>query len=577
MSSPSDYGLKELIYGIRAILKDRDHLTDPEYNKRMNDFLGTSSGFPQRENSGLLPKLIMDILGSEYYVYGRYQTGSRSDVAYASIHNTGNGEPPEKGLFDTSYPAYLFSKNGHHLFLTIQFNTKVLAENQKKLRVIASRSSKMAEGLTCSYPRIKIRSGDQASFENGMDLESESQRPRSYVKAAITYIRYDLDDEELDENVLRKDLIETVKLYSEQIMDKTIEVEAPVEKKASDNSDPWIDFEKNINFGLDDFDDLTQRVDSKKLVDTLSARKNIILQGPPGVGKSHIAKSLSRLFAKLDGDGEGRIGYIQFHPGYTYEEFVRGLKPSGGSFSYHDGVFYDFCRKASEDPQHRYVFVIDEINRANVSQVFGETFSLIESTHRGEDNSISLMYSNGPSAKVKGNFSPENFWVPENVYIIGTMNTADRSIAMMDFALRRRFAFITLAPRLKDIEVYLMDSDYAMKALVRVVDSVINKDIAEESSLGEGCKIGHSYFMNQKMSAADIVEFDLKPLLREYSVGLEDRYEKWAEALDFVISAPEPILKAIYEAEYSKEGANFIKKTVDEKGKNIDLGKSDEE
>ena len=173
-----------------------------------------------------------------------------------------------------------------------------------------------------------------------------------------------------------------------------------------------------------------------KLVSLIVKKKNVILQGPPGVGKTYVAKKLA--YSIIGAEDDRRVKMIQFHQSYSYEDFIMGYRPSGeaGKFALKTGAFYDFCIDAKKDPSRDYFFIIDEINRGNLSKIFGELFMLIESDKRGEAYGIQLVYSN----------NNEKFWIPENVHIIGLMNTADRSLAMLDYALRRRFAFYEMKP-----------------------------------------------------------------------------------------------------------------------------------
>lgn len=163
----------------------------------------------------------------------------------------------------------------------------------------------------------------------------------------------------------------------------------------------------------------------------LLRKKNLILQGAPGVGKTFAAQRLA--FSIMGEKDITRMRVVQFHQSYSYEDFVMGYRPEGTGFTLAEGPFYEFCKEAEND-EREYFFIIDEINRGNLSKIFGELLMLIEGDKRGEENSIRLLYAD------------EQFYVPANIHIIGMMNTADRSLALIDYSLRRRFAFYDLEP-----------------------------------------------------------------------------------------------------------------------------------
>ena len=252
------------------------------------------------------------------------------------------------------------------------------------------------------------------------------------------------------------------------------------------------------------------------------SRKNLILQGAPGVGKTFMAKRLA--YSLMGVKDASRIKMVQFHQSYSYEDFIIGYRPTSTGFKLETGPFYDFCKKAEKDTRPHF-FIIDEINRGNVSNIFGELLMLIENDKRGEK--LNLLYSGEP------------FSVPKNVYIIGMMNTADRSLAIIDYALRRRFAFFTVRPAFGNV---LFEHNIAEKEsdkLNRLISYVkmLNTDIANDESLGEGFEVGHSYFCTEKDTEItdvwlkSVVEYELIPLICEYWFDDKDRITEWCKKL----------------------------------------------
>lgn len=247
----------------------------------------------------------------------------------------------------------------------------------------------------------------------------------------------------------------------------------------------------------------------RTLKSLLLRKKNLILQGAPGVGKTFAAQRLA--YAIMGEKDESRVRVIQFHQNYSYEDFVMGYKPNNeGGFSLVNGIFYEFCQQARAHRDMPYFLVIDEINRGNMSKIFGELLQLIEADYR--DQPIQLAYSK------------QRFSVPSNLFIIGMMNTADRSLAMIDYALRRRFCFFKMKPAFRSVgfkkyQVYLHSA-----LLDKVIEHIeqLNEVICSDASLGEGFAIGHSYFcklepgaeLNDKIK--EIVNFDIIPMLEEY-------------------------------------------------------------
>ncbi|HJR80555.1 MAG TPA: AAA family ATPase [Anaerolineales bacterium] len=258
----------------------------------------------------------------------------------------------------------------------------------------------------------------------------------------------------------------------------------------------------------------------RQMLERLHSKKAMILQGAPGVGKTFIAQKLAyALMGEVDHD---RMEMVQFHQSYSYDDFVRGYRPvagKAGSFQLQNGVFYEFCQRAIQDPDREYVFIIDEINRGNLSQIFGELLMLIEADKRGPAFAVPLVYRNQ---------GEPNFFVPPNLYLIGLMNLADRSLAMVDYALRRRFVFVTLQPQY-DSELFRkwllersMDPGLAQLIMERMTE--LNQQIREDSLLGENYQIGHSFFLPRGDTFAGldrnwyegIIQTEIAPLLREY-------------------------------------------------------------
>jgi 5-methylcytosine-specific restriction protein B len=256
------------------------------------------------------------------------------------------------------------------------------------------------------------------------------------------------------------------------------------------------------------------------MVTRLKSKKNLIIQGAPGVGKTFLARMLA--YALMEEKTNSRIQFVQFHQTYSYEDFVRGYRPmsdEGGKFGLQDSVFFKFCKQAETDPERDYVFIIDEINRGNLSQIFGELLMLIEADKRGPEHEIDLVYQR-PNER--------RFFVPSNVYIVGLMNLADRSLAVVDYALRRRFAFVTLIPQYEStmFRAWILDRGMTSELVDLIVHRMggLNQEIRDDGLLGENYQVGHSFFCPKGSDFSglgrkwydEIVHTEIIPLLKEY-------------------------------------------------------------
>jgi hypothetical protein len=299
---------------------------------------------------------------------------------------------------------------------------------------------------------------------------------------------------------------------------KTDEIEPlpPSERKPFSIEETLAD----LFLGKDDFEEIVRIWRSKK---------NLILQGPPGVGKTYIAQRLA--YALMGFEDESRVRRIQFHQSYSYEDFIQGYRPAGNFFKRKDGIFYEFCRRAIRDDSNNYVFIIDEINRGNLSKIFGELMVLIEPDKRDPKWAVPLTYSEK---------SDEQFYIPGNVYLLGMMNTADRSLSMVDYALRRRFAFYNLNSQIENpVYIDYLTAHGVPDNIVKAIASrigALNQFISNksESNLGAGFCIGHSFFMPTDDSVAlgqswyrRIVDTEIIPLLSEYWFDDDERVDQW--------------------------------------------------
>lgn len=265
------------------------------------------------------------------------------------------------------------------------------------------------------------------------------------------------------------------------------------------------------------------------IVSVLEKKKNIILEGAPGVGKTFMAKRLA--YSIIGRKDKSQVQLIQFHQSYSYEDFIEGFRPTENGFKLEKGLFYKICKKAESNPKEKFYLIIDEINRGNLSKIFGELLMLIESDKRGDE--LTLAYSELP------------FRVPSNLFIIGLMNTADRSLALIDYALRRRFSFIRIEPAFdspKFIKAFNNKFDQDFNKIIEIIKK-INDAIEDDKSLGSGFKIGHSYFFpdikdrkGNKRDIEDIITYEIIPLLEEYWYDNPDSIIQWKDALNGVLN-----------------------------------------
>lgn len=343
--------------------------------------------------------------------------------------------------------------------------------------------------------------------------EKKPENYKYYRKIAWTH---KCEQEYLFKTVGIKDNLIDITKYSEDVkrLNEIFECE-DIQKEQLEDGYTETDFLNDVYMEKERYQSL------KRL---LLTKKNVILQGAPGVGKTYTAKRLA--FSIMGEKDNSRVKMVQFHQSYSYEDFIMGFRPTETGFELKNGVFYEFCCKAAEDDRP-YFFIIDEINRGNLSKIFGELFMLLENDKRGVK--LQLLYAD------------EQFSIPSNVHIIGMMNTADRSLAMLDYALRRRFAFFEMTPAFQTTgfrayQEHIHNTKF--DKLISIVEQ-LNKEISEDDSLGEGFCIGHSYFCTKTMVddewIASVIEYELIPLLKEYWFDEPTKVKSWSKRLREVL------------------------------------------
>ena len=348
-------------------------------------------------------------------------------------------------------------------------------------------------------------------FGSWRDTIQEIKRDKSWKEADL--LDFIFEGKEQDYNKFLNDKTDEASELSDKIGQEVMELD-------KNNINPYT----KQNFLNEVF---MKETDYDKLVALLKHKKNIILQGAPGVGKTFTAKRLA--YSLIGTEDDSRIEMVQFHQNYSYEDFVMGYRPTETGFELRNGVFYDFCEKARSDIENDYYFIIDEINRGNLSAVFGELLMLVEGDYR--DKPVRLVYK-----------KDKLFSVPHNVYIIGMMNTADRSIAMIDYALRRRFSFFTMKSGFDSKGFVNWQNKVNHPAFNTVIDEIkiLNNEIAEDDSLGEGFCIGHSYFVYDEknppvcgieMWLKNVIEYDICPMLDEYWFDDKQKADSWQKRL----------------------------------------------
>ena len=353
-------------------------------------------------------------------------------------------------------------------------------------------------------------------FGSWRDTIQEIKRDKSWKEADL--LDFIFEGKEQDYNKFLNDKTDEESELSDKIGQEVMELD-------KNNINPYT----KQNFLNEVF---MKETDYDKLVALLKHKKNIILQGAPGVGKTFTAKRLA--YSLISAEDDSRIEMVQFHQNYSYEDFVMGYRPTETGFELRNGVFYDFCEKARCDIENDYYFIIDEINRGNLSAVFGELLMLVESDYR--DKPVRLVYK-----------KDKLFSVPHNVYIIGMMNTADRSIAMIDYALRRRFSFFTMKPGFESNGFMVWQHKVRNDVFDTLIEKIkkLNADIAADDSLGEGFCIGHSYFVYDEKNIPangveawlrNVVYYDICPMLDEYWFDDKQKSEHWQNELTGIFS-----------------------------------------
>jgi MoxR-like ATPase len=454
--------------------------------------------------------------------------GGWTNTPWIALLNTAVTTTTQQGI----YVVFLVAEDLSSVSLTL---------NQGMTELVRGRGQKGAveEMLrVAAEARPKITDLADAGFQlnNEIDLQSSTSAARNYEVGTIAHFELRPDpfpsDRELEAKLeallLAYDKVIEEELHSaEDASDDTIESDARDAPEASAFPAPP---SYTVEDALRELFLSRERIEH--FLTVWRRKKNLILQGAPGVGKSFVARRLA--YTLIGARDPSRVETVQFHQSFSYEDFVQGYRPSGDSgFNLQDGVFHRFRRTALSNPGEPHVFIIDEINRGNLSKIFGELMLLIESDKRNPEWGIQLAYAKPGEPK---------FYVPDNLYILGMMNTADRSLSMVDYALRRRFAFATLEPMFRAEKFRAILGERGVPgavtdAIIRGMSDLNNAIADDRANLGPGFQIGHSFFVPPADFAYDegwyqtIIETEIVPLLEEYWFDDPSKADEWRDRL----------------------------------------------
>ncbi|MCL6729189.1 DUF3578 domain-containing protein [Sphingomonas sp. SE220] len=418
-----------------------------------------------------------------------------------------------------TYAVFLVSENLQRVYLNLaQGVTEYLN------RYTATQAAQELEDRAAEL-RSEVGELAESGFtlDNKTDLGSDGTLAKNYERGTIAHRKFEL--EHLPSDAELNELLEALLSAYDRILLGLIRTPISLDDATPTVTDPY-----GIDEALDGL--FAGRDLIEKILSVWATKKNIVLQGAPGVGKTFVARRLA--FALIGSKEPARVEAVQFHQSYGYEDFVQGYRPTdAGGFAVRNGVFYRFCEEAAKHQERRYVFVIDEINRGNLSKIFGELMLLIEPEKRSSDWATRLAYS-------KADEPP--FYVPDNVHIIGMMNTADRSLSMVDYALRRRFAFFDIEPGFEHpaFATYLSAKGVPGDVIDRIRSRMgeLNAAIAADKvNLGPGFRIGHSFFVpNEQVTDAEVwlarvFETEIQPLLKEYWFDDPAQADSWYEQI----------------------------------------------
>ncbi|WP_299478105.1 DUF3578 domain-containing protein [uncultured Roseibium sp.] len=429
-------------------------------------------------------------------------------------------ETTQKGI----YVVFLVAEDLSVTYLTLNQGMTQLSRSLGD----AAATKEMRRVSAVVRPKIEKITDEGFTLDEGIDLKSQASAARKYEAGTIAHLALPSDDIP-DDGAMEHHLNVVLGAY---------ELSKHVEISQSEDQSEQSDL-KELNQVIDSYtvddalDELfLERQDVERYLDIWRHKKNLILQGAPGVGKSFIAKRLA--YALIGFKDDGKVQAVQFHQSYSYEDFVQGYRPNGNQgFERKNGSFYEFRDRALADPSSTYVFIIDEINRGNLSKIFGELMLLIEADKRGPMWKTRLAYASD---------NDQDFYVPDNLFILGMMNTADRSLSLVDYALRRRFAFVAMEPLYgaakfrAQLERYGIPED-TINQIVNKMGELNQAIESDRTNLGPGFRIGHSFFTptedvdDPEAWYRRIVETEIYPLLEEYWFDAPETADQWRNEL----------------------------------------------